>query len=96
MRLPNQYVEIEQEEMMYLNGGALSSWDKAWIVGAAIAGAVVLGVAIWAGAWYTTAKIMGFTFKVIILNAGAAPVVSTIIAAIGISSAAAWNIVNFA
>jgi hypothetical protein len=94
--LPTSGYELDREEMSYVEGGWLSAEDKAWIVAAVVVGAVAIGVAIWWGAWAVVAKIMGITFKVIVGKAGAAAVVSTLIAAIGISSSAAWNIVNFA
>ncbi|CAM3610210.1 hypothetical protein ERUR111494_02885 [Erysipelothrix urinaevulpis] len=89
--IPMNYEMIDQEEMMYLDGGAISRRDKAWIIELA-AGAVAIGV----GAWGVAVKIMGYSLKTIVRKAGAAAVVTTLIFAIGITSIAEWKIANFA
>jgi len=50
--LPKQYVELEQEEMMYLDGGANGWWNSVSTVGTAIDVALIaigLGVSIKTG-----------------------------------------------
>lgn len=94
--MPMNYEVLEQDEMMYLDGGAISKSDKAWIIGLAVAGSIAIGAAIWIGAWGAAAKIMGYSLKTVARKAGAAAVVTTLITAIGITSIAAWKIVDFA
>ena len=93
--MPSNYVSVGSSEMEYIDGGALSNSDKAWIVGIAIVSAVAIGAAIWVGAWAVAAKIFGVGLKLIMVKAGAAAVVSTLVACLAISSTAAWNIVNY-
>lgn len=94
LSLPMNYTVLDQDEMMYLDGGALSSSDRAWLIGAAFAATVVIGVALWYGAWHLAARMMGFTVKTVARKAGAAAVVGALATFVGISVGLAWKIVD--
>jgi hypothetical protein len=92
--MPNAYVAIPNDEMEYVEGGAITASQKAWIIGVAIVSAVAIAAALWLGAWAVAAKIFGVALKTIVVKAGAAAVVGTLVAALGVGTATAWNIVN--
>lgn len=51
LRLPTKYTEIEEEEMMYIDGGYSINWSRgttAWVIDVAI-GAITCGFSIWMG-----------------------------------------------
>jgi len=93
--MPSQYVSVGTSEMEYIDGGALSTADKAWIVGIAIVSAIAIGAAIWIGAWAVVAKIFGIGLKAIMIKAGAAAVASTLVGVLGLSLSAAMSVVNY-
>lgn len=95
LQLPMNYMDIDRDEMEYIDGGNLTAGQKAIIIGACIVSSVAIGAAIWIGAWAVAAKILCYSIRGVMAAAGPAAVASTLIAALGISSAGAWAIVNF-
>ena len=84
--LPEGFVEMDCEEMMYVDGGGISIWAKIGIVAAAVALGAGLAVALAYGQIYLAAKIMGVTFKAFVAKLGAAGVAAVIGEAIGVSA----------
>ena len=93
--MPSYYASMDEEEMMYLEGGALSTADKVLIVGICAVSAVALTVALVYGQFALAAKILGCSVKTVVKKAGAAAVVGCITATLGISGAAVWGVMNF-
>ena len=93
--MPSSYAVMSEDEMTYVEGGALSKLDKALIIGVCAASTVALTVALVYGQFALAAKIMGWTVKKVVKKAGAAVVVGCITTTLGISSGAVWAAVNF-
>lgn len=93
--LPSSYAVMEEEEMSYVEGGALSKVDKALIIGICAASAITLTVALVYGQLALAAKILRWSVKKVARKAGAAAVVGCITATLGISGTAVWAVVNF-
>lgn len=93
--MPSSYAMMDEEEMMYVEGGALSKADKALIIGICAASAVALTVALVYGQLALAAKILGWSVKKVAKKAGAVAVVGCITATLGISGGAVWAVVNF-
>lgn len=93
--MPNSYALMNEEEMSYVEGGALLFWEKVGLIAACMASTAVITVALVYGQLALAAKIMGFTVKKLAKKAGAAAVVGCITATLGISSGAVWAFVNF-
>ncbi|WP_200813126.1 hypothetical protein [Helcococcus massiliensis] len=82
--LPQNYVEIEQEEMMYLDGG-MSNSDKVLLLGAIAISGAALTAALTTGQFWLGAKIMGMTFGKFVAKLGAAKVAGFIATNTGLS-----------
>jgi len=93
--MPSNYVVVNADEMEYIDGGALTTWQKALVIGACVAATATLTVALVYGQFALAAKIMGFTIKKVVEKAGAAAVVGCITATLGISGGAVWAAINF-
>jgi hypothetical protein len=61
LQLPNSYVDIDSDEMEYIDGG-YTLWQKALVASAIVAAGVGLVVALSYGQIYLAAKIMKITF----------------------------------
>lgn len=86
LTLPTSYVDVDNEEMEYIDGGW--AWWKKALVGAAIAAAGVgLIVALSYGQVWLAAKIMKTTFSLAVRKIGAAGVTAMIVGATGASGA---------
>ena len=92
--MPGNYVEMREEEMMYLDGG-ISKKDKAGIIAIAIAGGAALAVAIAYGQIALGARIMGFAMKQYVKKLGAAGVATVIAGSLGVSYTATLAVVKF-
>ena len=92
--LPSSYAVMDEEEMSYVEGGALSKVDKA-LIGICAASAITLTVALVYGQLALAAKILRWSVKKVARKAGAAAVVGCITATLGISGTAVWAVVNF-
>lgn len=88
--MPMNYVELQEDEMMYLDGG-LSWWETGLIMGAAIAVGGVLTVAFATGQIWLAAKILGIGFKAYIQQAGVAQVASIVATSLGASFAMVYK-----
>ena len=93
--LPSSYAVMAEEEMSYVEGGALSKVDKALIIGICAASAITLTVALVYGQLALAAKILRWSVKKVARKAGAAAVVGCITGTLGISGGAVWAVVNF-
>jgi len=93
--MPNNYTVVNEEEMTYVDGGALTTGQKWLIVGVCVASAAALTSAIVFGNFWLASKIMGLTIRQVVQKAGAAAVVGCITASLGISSTTVWAAVNF-
>lgn len=93
--MPNSYVVMSEDEMMYVQGGALSKVDKAIIIGMCAASAVGLTVTLVYGQLALAAKILGWSVKKVAKKAGAAAVEELIATTLGISGGAVWAVLNF-
>ncbi|MFP7299921.1 hypothetical protein [Neobacillus niacini] len=92
--MPGSYVEMREDEMMYLDGG-ISTKDKAAIIAIAIAGGVALTVAIAYGQIALGARIMGWTMKQFVRKLGAAGVATVVAGSLGVSYTATLAVVKF-
>ena len=61
--LPSSYAVMDEEEMSYVEGGALSKVDKALIIGICAASAITLTVALVYGQLALAAKILRWSVK---------------------------------
>lgn len=93
--MPSNYTVVNSEEMTYIDGGALTKWQKVAVIGACVAATAALTVALVYGQFSLAAKIMGFTIKQVVRKAGAASVVGCITATLGISGGAVWAAIKF-
>ena len=93
--MPSSYAVMSEEEMTYVEGGALTTVDKAIIVGICVVSVAALTVAIVYGQLAFAAQILGWSVKKVAKKAGAAAVVGCITASLGISGGAVWAVINF-
>ncbi|WP_291569672.1 hypothetical protein [Clostridium sp. UBA4548] len=85
LQLPNSFVDIDSDEMEYLDGGM--SWqNKLLVIGACVAVGAALTVALVYGQLGLAAKIMGFTFKTLIRKLGAVGVAAVVGQSVGVST----------
>ena len=94
MVLPASYAVIEEEEMMYLDGG-LTKVQKGLIIAGAIACGAALTVALVYGQIALAAKIMGFTFKKMAKKMGAKAVAGVVASSLGVSTTVTFAALNF-
>ena len=84
MVLPASYAVIEEEEMMYLDGG-MSKLTKAGIIAAIVVVGAAVTTALVYGQFYLGAKIMGFTMKAYVKRVGAKAVATVIATNLGLT-----------
>lgn len=84
LQMPNNYVDIDQEEMEYIDGG-WAWWQKALVATAIAAAGVGLIVALSYGQIWLAAKIMKMTFSVAVSKLKIAGVATIVGASTGIS-----------
>ena len=77
LRLPSSYVDIEREEMEYIEGGMSWYWKVAIGAGVLALGAGLI-VAFAYGQLYLAARIMGWTFSRYVQTLGAAAVADVV------------------
>ncbi len=84
MVLPASYAVIEEEEMMYLDGG-MSKLTKAGIIAAIVVVGAAVTTALVYGQFYLGAKIMGLTMKRYVKRVGAKAVATVIATNLGLT-----------
>ena len=87
LALPTSYVDVDSEEMEYIDGG-YAAWQKALVATAIVAAGAGLIVALSYGQVWVAAKIMGYTFKTAVRKLGIKAVVGIVVESTGISAGA--------
>ena len=85
LQLPNNYVEIDRDEMEYVDGG-FELWQKALVATAIVAAGAGLIVALSYGQIWLAAKIMKFTFAVAVQKLKIGGVATIVAANTGLSA----------
>lgn len=91
LQLPNSFVDIDSEEMEYIDGGI--TWEqKAIIVAGVTVAAVALTWAIVTGTIWYAAKVMGLTMKIVARQIGAKALTASIVGLLGTTWAGTYAV----
>ena len=90
LQLPNSYVDIDRDEMEYIDGG-YAAWQKALVATAIVAAGVGLVVALSYGQIWLAAKIMKFTFATAVSKLKIAGVAAIVSYSTGLSATVVYN-----
>ena len=90
LQLPNSYVDIDRDEMEYIDGG-YAAWQKALVATAIVAAGVGLVVALSYGQIWLAAKIMKFTLATAVSKLKIAGVAAIVSYSTGLSATVVYN-----
>ena len=85
LRMPSSYVDVEREEMEYIDGG-FTAWQKALVATAVVAAGAGLVVACSYGQIWVIASIMKVTFAAAVNSLGITGVATIVGATFGVST----------
>jgi len=94
LELPQNFVELDQDETMYLDGG-MNAWQRAGIIAAVAVVGTAVAAAITVGQFWLAGKLMGFTIKGFANQLGSTKVAGVIATNFGLSFAGTYRAVRF-
>lgn len=92
--MPKNYAVVSEDEMTYIDGGAMAWYWKAAIIAGVVVAGVALAVALAYGQVGLVAKIMGLTIRAAATDLGVKGVATIVAGATGVSVAACTSVIS--